>query len=86
MKLKQFAFAAALGLAALPALAQELTIGRASEPQSMDPQFSRTGNNQMTAVHMFDRLVLTDPNLRPEPGLAVDWTNENDTTWLVRLR
>ena len=86
MKLRQIVLAAAMGLAALPAVAQDLTIGRANEPQSIDPQFSRTGNNQMTALHIFDRLILTDENVRPIPGLAVEWTNEDDTTWLVKLR
>ncbi|MFY0632174.1 MAG: ABC transporter substrate-binding protein [Vannielia sp.] len=84
--LKSLILAAAVGLVALPAAAETLTIGRANEPQSIDPQFSRTGNNQMTALHIFDRLVLTDANVRSMPGLAVSWTNEDDTHWLVKLR
>lgn len=79
-------FAAAIALTALPALAQDLTIGRASEPQSIDPQFSRTGNNQMTSLHIFDRLVLTDKNVRSMPGLAERWENVDPLTWMVHLR
>ena len=78
--------AAALALTALPGWAQELVIGRANEPQSIDPQFSRTGNNQMTALHIFDRLVLTDANVRAMPGLAESWQNVDPTTWVVNLR
>ncbi len=78
--------AAATAVVALPAVAQNLMIGRANEPQSIDPQFSRTGNNQMTSLHMFDRLVLTDADVRARPGLAVEWTNEDETHWVVRLR
>lgn len=84
--MKSLTLAAALALAAVPALAQDLTIGRGNEPQSIDPQFSRTGPNQMTALHIFDQLTLTDANVRSRPGLAVSWTNEDPTTWLVKLR
>lgn len=84
--LRPIVLAAATALAALPALAQDLTIGRANEPQSIDPQFSRTGNNQMTALHVYDRLVLTDANVRMMPGLAESWENVDDSTWLVHLR
>lgn len=87
MKLwKSLTFAAALSLATIPSFAQELTIGRGNEPQSIDPQFSRTGPNQMTALHIFDRLILTDKNVRARPGLAESWENVDPTTWIVHLR
>lgn len=86
ISLKPVALALALVLWSLPALAQTLVIGRANEPQSIDPQFSRTGNNQMTALHIFDRLVLTDANVRAYPGLAESWENPDPLTWLVHLR
>lgn len=76
----------ALMLPAGAALGQELIIGRGNEPQSIDPQFSRTGPNQMTAVHIFDRLVHTDRNLRYRPGLAESWRSVDTTTWEVKLR
>ena len=84
--MKSIALATALALTAIPALAQELTIGRGNEPQSIDPQFSRTGPNQMTALHIFDRLILTDANVRARPGLADSWTNVDPLTWDVKLR
>jgi peptide/nickel transport system substrate-binding protein len=76
------------GLAALAPVsnAQQLVIGLASEPQSMDPHFTRAGPSQMTALHVFDRLLLTDENVRLVPGLAVSWQAEDETTWLIRLR
>jgi len=58
--LKTLALTMALALSVAPSMAQELTIGRGNEPQSIDPQFSRTGPNQMTALHMFDRLTTTE--------------------------
>jgi peptide/nickel transport system substrate-binding protein len=72
--------------AAHGAWASELVIGRGSEPQSIDPHFTRAGPNQMTALHIFDRLLLTDENVRPIPGLAESWEIEDERTWLIRLR
>lgn len=72
--------------ASIPLMAATLTIGRANEPQSIDPLFSRTGNNQMTAIHIYDRLVLTDQNVRVQPGLAERWENIDPTTWRIQLR
>jgi peptide/nickel transport system substrate-binding protein len=64
--------AALLVSVAMPALAADLTIGRAAEPSSIDPQFSRTGNNQGTAQLMFGRLIEQDANLQISPGLATE--------------
>jgi peptide/nickel transport system substrate-binding protein len=66
--------------------AQELVIGRGSEQQSMDPQFARTGNNQMTATHIFDRLTGLDNNMRVVPALAESWKNVDPNTWEITLR
>jgi peptide/nickel transport system substrate-binding protein len=75
----------ALGTAT-PVRAVDLRIGRSNEPSSIDPQFSRTGNNLMTAQDLFDRLVENDANLQTKPGLAVSWKAVNPTTWEVKLR
>lgn len=85
-RLLALALAGGLAVSALPAFAETLTIGRGNEPQSIDPQFSRTGPNQMTALHIFDRLVLTDANVRTVPGLAESWELVDPTTWRVNLR
>lgn len=77
---------AILALTAPPALAADLTIGRATEPSSIDPQFSRTGNNQMTAELFFGRLVEFGPNLELSPGIAISWEALDDTTWQINLR
>ncbi|MEM9578406.1 MAG: ABC transporter substrate-binding protein [Pseudomonadota bacterium] len=83
---RSFLTATLLATTALPGLAADLTIGRSNEPSSMDPQFSRTGNNQMTAKLMFDRLVAFGPNLNPSPGLAASWEPIDETTWEIKLR
>lgn len=84
--------AAALALLALlagaaPAVARPLlTIGHSSEPSSMDPLFSRTGNNQAAAENIFERLVSTDENMQMRPGLALSWRVLAPDTWEIRLR
>ncbi|AVT00165.1 ABC transporter substrate-binding protein [Paracidovorax avenae] len=82
--------AAALALALLPvpaAFARPLlTIGHSSEPSSMDPLFSRTGNNQAAAENIFERLVSSDENMQSRPGLAVSWRVLEPTLWEIRLR
>lgn len=79
----------ALALATLAAgvLARPLlTIGHSSEPSSIDPLFSRTGNNQAAAENIFERLVSNNENMQPRPGLAVSWEPLDSTTWEIRLR
>ena len=66
--------------------AADLRIGRASAPQSIDPQFSRTGPNQMTAAHIFDRLLIRDEKGAFTPSLAESWKNIDPKTWEVKLR
>lgn len=73
-------------LAAVPAAAADIAIGRSNEPSALDPHFSRTGNNQMTAQNIFDRLIDTDPNLQVRPALAESWTVVDPVTWEVKLR
>ena len=80
------ALALAVALLAAPALAEELVIGRANEPSSMDPQFSRTGNNGMTSQHVFDRLVEPDADNQLKPALAISWKVIEPTLWEIQLR
>ena len=79
------ALVAALACAAL-AHAADLRIGRSNEQSSMDPQFSRTGNNLMTAQDVFDRLIENDANLQTKPALAVSWKAVDPLTWEVKRR
>jgi peptide/nickel transport system substrate-binding protein len=73
-------------IAAAPAVAAELIIGRSSEQSSIDPLFSRTGNNQMTANHFFDQLVESDANNQLKPSLAASWKVVDPVTWEIKLR
>ena len=65
--------ASAAVFAISPALAADIILGSSTEPSSLDPQFSRTGNNQNVAAQIFDRLIEPDPNLQVTPALAESW-------------
>lgn len=84
--IKSLAIAALLASTALAAAAEQLTIGLASEQSSIDPQFSRTGNNQNVSQMMFERLVRFDSNLQMSPALAESWESLDPLTWQVKLR
>ncbi len=90
MKLLKLPVAAlAAMLVALPvsqAGANELTIGLASEPSSIDPHFHNLGPNNAVARVMFDRLIMPDDKQRLLPGLAVSWKAIDDLTWEFKLR
>jgi peptide/nickel transport system substrate-binding protein len=76
----------AAALSAMPALAADLTIGRATEQNSIDPQFSDLGNDVATAENMFESLIEFDSKLRIHPSLAVSWKLLNPVTWEIKLR
>ncbi|MEM7425261.1 MAG: ABC transporter substrate-binding protein [Pseudomonadota bacterium] len=71
---------------AAPALAEDLTIGLASEPTAMDPYFHNLGPNNAVTRHIFDRLILQDEKQNLKPGLATKWKPIDDLTWEFKLR
>jgi peptide/nickel transport system substrate-binding protein len=76
---------AALALAG-PAAAQDLRIGLASEPTSMDPHFHNLSPNNSLLGHIFESLVGQDESQRLIPRLAESWRPLDATTWEFRLR
>ena len=78
--------AALAATAGPPVLASDLIIGRAAEQSSIDPLFSRTGNNESTSEDIFDRLVENDANNQLHPALAISWKAVNPPTWENKLR
>ncbi|MEI7710546.1 MAG: ABC transporter substrate-binding protein [Rhodospirillales bacterium] len=69
-----------------PAWAVDLTIGRATEQNALDPLFSDLGNDVSTAENMFDSLIRFDAKLQVEPALAVSWKLIDPLTWEIKLR
>ncbi len=80
------AFAAAFGLAAATASAQDLTVALGASVTSLDPHFHALGPNNNMAQHVFNNLVEQDANQRLVPGLATSWTAKGDDTWVIKLR
>ena len=81
--------ATALGAALLlplSATAQELRVGLALEPTSIDPHYHNLGPNNALALEIFDRLIVPDERQRPTPGLAASWKTIDDLTWEIKLR
>jgi peptide/nickel transport system substrate-binding protein len=69
-----------------PALADELHLALAIEPDSIDPHVHNFGGNKAFMPNIFEALTTIDANGRPAPNLAVEWTPIDDTTWDITLR
>ena len=70
-----------------PAWSQKvLKVGLATEPASLDPQYSTTGASQQASQQIFETIVARDRFLQPAPGLAVSWNQIDPLTWEVKLR
>ncbi len=80
------AVAIAFGALTTPVLAEDITIGIAAEPSSMDPYFHNLGPNNSMIGHTFERLVEFDANQQLMPGLATEWKPVSDTVWELKLR
>jgi peptide/nickel transport system substrate-binding protein len=80
------ALAASILLGTATASAADLTIGRATEQNSLDPQFSDLGNDVATAENTFESMIEFDSKLRVHPSLAVSWKLLDPLTWEIRLR
>ena len=80
------AFAAAMISIALPAAAQDLTIGLGANVTSIDPHFHNLSPNSNVATHFFDKLIDQDEQQKLMPGLATEWKALDNTTWEFKLR
>ena len=78
-------FAAGL-LAMSAAAAADLKIGLSADVSSLDPHYLNIAPNINLSSHLFDTLVLVDPNGKLVPGLATSWRTVDDTTWEFKLR
>ena len=62
-----------------------LHIGTAGDVTSLDPHFHNFGPNISVNSHIFDRLTYYDKG-QLQPGLAIQWTSQNEHQWLFTLR
>ena len=63
------------------ALAENLTIGTATETTSVDPHAFTANFNMQVAEHIFESLVWKDERQQLKPGLATSWRTVDDKTW-----
>ncbi|CAB3825894.1 Glutathione-binding protein GsiB [Achromobacter anxifer] len=67
------------------AMARDLVIALKTEPSSMDPQYHALTPNTQISQTIFDTLVATDAQLKPQPSLAESWTVDGKV-WTFKLR
>lgn len=72
--------------AASSASAQDLTIGLASEPTSVDPHYHDLSPNNALNAHIYSGLAAVDAEQAIQPALATSWEAVDETTWVFNLR
>lgn len=84
MKLLRLSLTAlVLGLASVPALAQNIRIGLQEDPDVMDPHRARTYVGRIVFTSLCDKLVDIDPKLNFVPQLATSWSWSADNKVLT---
>ncbi len=71
---------------ASPALAADLRLGLAVEPDSIDPHYHNFGGNKGLMPNVFEALTSMDPQDHLTPDLAFSWRLIDDATWEFKLR
>ncbi len=78
--------AAALPLPATAQAPRRLRIGVGLTPNSLDPHYHNTGQNNSALRHVFDTLINELGEADLQPNLAESWKLVDDTTWEFKLR
>nr|WP_252955422.1 ABC transporter substrate-binding protein [Siccirubricoccus soli]MCO6418794.1 ABC transporter substrate-binding protein [Siccirubricoccus soli]MCP2684929.1 ABC transporter substrate-binding protein [Siccirubricoccus soli] len=73
------------GGAAAQRPADEVVLGIAVPPSSVDPHVLNASPNSQLAAHVFSRLVERDARFQPRPGLAREWRQVGEDAWEFRL-
>ena len=68
------------------AQAQNVAVGLAAAPTSVDPHYHNLSPNNALASHIYGTLVRRDASNRTMPSLALSWKLIDDTTWEFKLR
>jgi peptide/nickel transport system substrate-binding protein len=69
-----------------PALADDLRLALAVEPDSIDPHVHNFGGNKAFMPNLFETLTVIDAKGHLAPNLAASWSLVDDTTWDITLR
>lgn len=63
-----------------------LNIGLDVDAGTLDPRLAKDTTATRAIELIYDGLVYLDANLKPQPDLAVSWSNPDPTTWIFNLR
>src|SRR2546427_3621860 len=66
--------------------ARSFTWTSQGDPQTSDPHSQNEGVTNLFSQQVYGTLVTRDKQLGIVPGLAVSWTQVNDTNWRFSLR
>jgi peptide/nickel transport system substrate-binding protein len=77
---------AAILAGAVPAGAQNLSLGYGATVTTLDPHYHNVGPNNAAGLHIFDALIWRDSRARPHPMLAESLVPITDTLWEMKLR
>lgn len=91
MRQRAVLLAAVLGAAGCrgeppPALPASLRIAHESDIFGLDPGAVAETATHSILSNVYESLVTFDSDMRLVPGLALSWSNVDDSTWVVRLR
>ena len=65
---------------------QELTVNNGAEPESLDPHKVSGVPESNILRQMFVGLTTTDPEGNTIPGMAAEWSSEDNKVWTFKLR
>jgi peptide/nickel transport system substrate-binding protein len=77
---------ATAGFLATSAIAADLRIGTQLKLMTLDPHYADLNENNSLLSHIYERLVVQDTQLNPQPGLAISWKRLSKTQWEFKLR
>ncbi|MDC3413789.1 ABC transporter substrate-binding protein [Aquibacillus sp. 3ASR75-11] len=63
-----------------------IKVGLDVDAGSMDPRLAKDTSAARVEELVYDGLVRLNANLEPEPALATEWENPDETTWIFTLR
>lgn len=63
-----------------------LKVGLDVDAGTLDPRLSKDSTAYRAIELVYDGLVYLDANLKPQPDLAVSWTNPEPKVWVFNLR
>jgi peptide/nickel transport system substrate-binding protein len=72
--------------ASMGATPSSLSIGLASELRSVDPSRAPTSAEDTMLDHVYETLIRFDPGGVPTQVLAVSWSQQDESSWLFKLR